>query len=533
MTALMLRLALLSCLLSSCAIAPARVRRVAHAQEASTANHSLRALLQQALAEPEGAAGKHALAHFVERWKAEHAGRARGVLPAGETPGGIEYLVEFRGSDHGCEPLSYFDVLSPAEDFKVSKLTHHQRAGVGAPLLALRENRQREWIERYYPPEAITRPLTAVLQAGVEQGGKQKVRIDLLCPLARESVVERGKKQPLAADFTLPWAAALARSGKLNQSRVLDMLRRKPARMPQLYLMEPYDPRKEPLIMIHGLLSTPLAWAELSNELWADPEIRRRYQIWHFLYNTSAPALYSARLLRTQLRELRQALDPTATDPASRRTTLLTHSMGGLIGKALVVSPGDAFWKAAFHVPPESLKLSPQDRTELEEAFEWQADRSIHRILFIAVPHRGSAFADNLVGRLGTWLTAPPLTFQDFYRRVSESNPEAFTPAYRELGEGRLDSVSSLSPRQPTLRILADLPFAHPVSAHSIIGNRGREGPLEQSSDGIVPYTSSHLEQAASELIVPAHHGAFRHPQAVAEIKRVLKLQRSPGKKAD
>jgi hypothetical protein len=100
-----------------------------------------------------------------------------------------------------------------------------------------------------------------------------------------------------------------------------------------------------------------------------------------------------------------------------------------------------------------------------------------------------------------------------------------FTSDYEALGNGELDSVSSLSPHQPTLRILAELPFALGIQVHSIIGNRGKPGPLEQSSDGIVPYISSHLDQAASELIVPAGHGAFRHPQSIAEVKRLLLLR--------
>ena len=109
----------------------------------------------------------------------------------------------------------------------------------------------------------------------------------------------------MAADFSAPWAALLARAGDLNRSRLSDViLRRSPKRPPRLYLMQPYDPNKEPLIMIHGLFSTPLTWAHLSNELWADDAIRRRYQIWHFLYNTSAPALYPGRILQGELREL-------------------------------------------------------------------------------------------------------------------------------------------------------------------------------------------------------------------------------------
>ncbi len=516
---------LIAATLGSC-LAPARVWRVKHQAWVATTNADahLHDLLNKALADPESPESRRALAHFVECWHKAHGNTTSGLLPAAADSNAPDYQVVFSGADHDCAPLTYFDELHAATDYKVFLLAHHQRPGLGAPLLALRENREREAIERYYPPEAIARPLTAVAQAQPARAGRQEVRIELLCPLVHDTVRWRGKQQPLAADFTLPWAAALSRTGKLRQARVLDMITPKPKHQPQLYLMEPYDPRKEPLIMIHGLLDTPLAWAGLSNDLWADPDIRRRYQIWHYLYNTSAPALHSARLLRAQLKELRAELDPQGGDLASRRATLVTHSMGGLIGKSLVVRPGDAFWNAAFTMPHQSLKLDPEDRAQLIDAFEWEPDPSIHRIIFIAVPHRGSAFADNIIGRIGTWLTSPPVAYQEFYRRVSSANPGAFTPAYRALGEGQLDSVSALSPRQPSLAILAELPYAHPVKVHSIIGNRGRNGPLADSSDGIVPYSSSHLEDVDSELVVPARHAAYRHPEAVAEIKRILKL---------
>jgi hypothetical protein len=42
-------------------------------------------------------------------------------------------------------------------------------------------------------------------------------------------------------------------------------------------------------------------------------------------------------------------------------------------------------------------------------------------------------------------------------------------------------------------------------------------------SDGVVPYWSSHLDGAVSELVVPSEHGAHRNPQAIAEVKRILK----------
>lgn len=515
------RILLVSCWIfvsASCAIAPAKVARLFRPDDAG-----MHAQLRQALAEPDSSAGKAALGHFIEQW------RRSGMATHGEVNGSVNgrrhvYRVSFPVAESGSYPVDYFDEISPAVDFAVKKIPHHTRDGVGVPLVALRENRGREPIEAFYPPEVISRPLTAVARPGVQQDGFQDVRIDLLCPLRNSSVEVDGRRRPLAADFSLPWAATLARAGKLHQLRVLDMITPKPRRASRLYLMEPYDPRKEPLIMIHGLLSTPLTWAELSNDLWSDDDIRGRYQIWHYLYNTSAPSLFSSRELRMQLHELRELLDPAGDDPAMQRTTLLTHSMGGLVGKALAQEPGDALWKAAFRAPPEKLRLPAADRAQLQEAFDWKADRTIHRVIFIATPHRGSSFADNLIGRIGAWLTKPPDRFQDFYTRIAAANPGVFAPEHAMSGSRRLNSVSLLSPRQPMLRILAGLPFKHAVHVHSIIGDRGRSGPLEESSDGVVPYTSSHIEGADSELVVPCNHRAFRHPDAVAEIRRILKL---------
>lgn len=508
--------------LGSCRLAPATFERVHPSVKAGARPEAdLHYLIARSVENPDTAESARALGEFVELWKTHGYRSGHAFASPG---GGADYRVRFVDHASGEYGIGHFDELLPASHFAIRKIAHHQREGAGTPLVAVRENRHREAIEGYYPPEAITRPLTAVGTTGPSQGPVREVTIQLLCPLANDRVKIGGKTRPLAADFSAPWAALLARSGELNRSAVLDMLTPHPKRVPQLYLMEPYDREKEQLIMIHGLLSTPLAWAGVSNDLWADDRIRRRYQIWHYHYNTSAPALYSARILRARLRGLRALLDPEGDDPAMRKTTILAHSMGGLIAKALVVEPRDAFWKAAFKVPPGTLVLSASDREALNDAFEWKPDPSVHRIIYVAVPHRGSNFTDNPAGRLGRLLTSVPQPFQEFYTRVSAANPGAFTPAYAELGSGKLNSVSSLSPRQPTLRILAGLPYAQPVTTHSIIGNRGKSGRLANSSDGFVPYQSSHLDEAASELVVPAGHGAYRHPAALAEIKRLLNL---------
>jgi len=171
------------------------------------------------------------------------------------------------------------------------------------------------------------------------------------------------------------------------------------------------------------------------------------------------------------------------------------------------------------------LKLSAEDRARLNDAFEWEPDRTVRRIIFISVPHRGSELADGFVGRIGARIASPPNEFQAFYDRISQENPGVFTPAYEKLGTGKLNSVRALSPDMPTLGILNSLPYAQSVKLHSIIGDRGKNDPLEQSSDGVVAYTSSHIEGVESEKIVPADHWTYRHPEAIREIVRILNLE--------
>ena len=60
------------------------------------------------------------------------------------------------------------------------------------------------------------------------------------------------------------------------------------------------------------------------------------------------------------------------------------------------------------------------------------------------------------------------------------------------------------------------------VPYHTIIGDRGR-GDSPHSSDGVVPYWSSHMDGAQSECIVPSDHGAHQNQKAFAEVKRILK----------
>lgn len=88
------------------------------------------------------------------------------------------------------------------------------------------------------------------------------------------------------------------------------------------------------------------------------------------------------------------------------------------------------------------------------------------------------------------------------------------------------NSVDTLEPNDRFVEAVNKLPITRGIPYHSIIGDRGR-GDTPNSSDGVVPYWSSLLQGARSELIVNSDHGAQYNPQAIREVKRILKLNLS------
>jgi hypothetical protein len=86
----------------------------------------------------------------------------------------------------------------------------------------------------------------------------------------------------------------------------------------------------------------------------------------------------------------------------------------------------------------------------------------------------------------------------------------------------RANSVDSLSPKSRFLAAVNTIPMTPGVPYHTIIGDRGR-GDSPNSSDGVVPYWSSHMDGAKTEDIVPSDHSAHQNPQAIGDVLRILK----------
>jgi len=139
----------------------------------------------------------------------------------------------------------------------------------------------------------------------------------------------------------------------------------------------------------------------------------------------------------------------------------------------------------------------------------------IRRLVFLAVPHRGSGLASGIAGFVGKSEIAADPQLERLKADALARYRDDLRPAIRRRLAGRTTSVDSLEPGDPYVATLAELPVAVPF--HSVIGDTGgRRG------DGVVPFESARLAGAESELVIPWGHNVTASPACHAEVRRIL-----------
>ncbi len=334
----------------------------------------------------------------------------------------------------------------------------------------------------------------------------------LVDPDRIRSVPTRYGKVAVAMDLEAPLDATRA-TGPRHSAGLTNLLRPERFRgQPRIAFLAPFDPDKTAVVLVHGLMSTPRMWEPLVKALLADEAIRTHYQFWFFYYPTSQPVPLSAL-------QLREALDDTTRAHGVHRPIILVgHSMGGILAR-VQVSHIDLDAAAAISPPITSLP----DTNPVRRALVFTPRADVSRVIFMFTPHRGSTFATNSIGAWGIRLIRLPETLVGELAHYAHLVPDSI--------DGSLPtSIHGLSPQSQFLRLLDGTRPS--VPAHSIIGDRGR-GPLATSSDGVVPYSSAHIDTAESEVVVPAGHGGIAHPLAIAELRRILHrgLTEAPAKR--
>jgi triacylglycerol esterase/lipase EstA (alpha/beta hydrolase family) len=285
----------------------------------------------------------------------------------------------------------------------------------------------------------------------------------------------------------------------------------------QLVMLHPFHPDRIPVVFVHGTASSPARWAEMVNELLGDAGLSRRYQFWLFIYNTGNPIAYSAMRLRESLQRAVNDVDPTGADPSLRQMVVIGHSQGGLLTKMTVVDNGTRFWDAISKVPFEQADLDPETRDLINRSLFVEPLPFVTEVIFIATPHRGSFLADSFLGTLGRKLVSLPGNLTKAGVSLVKLQPAGAVKTVTTLPT----SIDNMKSSNPFLQTLAALPIAPGVEAHSIIAVRG-DGPPEQGDDGVVAYSSAHLDGVDSELVVRSSHSTQATAETIEQVRRLL-----------
>ncbi|UNK49846.1 alpha/beta hydrolase [Lysobacter sp. S4-A87] len=428
---------------------------------------------------------------------------------------GNSVQIEFRGmSQYLGESVRV--IRASDVSMRIYGGTRFVRPGLGVPVAVVSPRCRDRPLCNLLPFSGVFRAATV----WIESDPDADARLVFADPLDETPKVIGSIQVPLAEDTSAAYAHVMG-SSPIGRMGLFGLVGGNGvARRAGVYLMEDYDPSKRPLIMVHGLGSSPLTWSAMTNAVWGDQELRRHFQIWYVVYSTDDPLFVTRRRIAGYLDAAWAVLDPDGDDAARRDAVLIGHSLGGVVSRLLCAETSDTLWSAAFSVVPEALRADVADVAAAESLLVFSPYPGVSRAIFLAAPHRGSPLADRWYARLVKGLAGQPPPEIQALRRIAREHPEVVKIELRSsYQQGRITSISTLQAAQPVRRASEGLLPVVGIPYHTIAGRLPSRAP---EGDGVVPLASAIIPGAASTLVIESGHDVYSHPDAIAEVVRIL-----------
>lgn len=360
----------------------------------------------------------------------------------------------------------------------------------------------------------------------------QQLKLRVINPNQYQEIDIYHDRYPLAANFSAPYGLWLANEkfGSVGLNSLLNV--DKGFISPQLFMLEPYQPHKQLVIMIHGLAGSPETWLTVSNDIMGDPVLREHYQVWQIFYSTNMPILENRYQIYHLLKQTFAGIKQLYPQTDIQNSVLIGHSMGGIISR-LLVSNDDFSTKVLTHIQKKCHECQKDDHVihniikNSSERLKMNALPEMSRAVFISAPFRGTEFADRWFTKSVRKVIKLPTTFIDRTQELIQYNFNDQNVKFlaKELTEDILQNgASDLSQRSLFMYLTKDTKIVPDLNYHIIIGNKTKFTDKSKITDGVVPYTSVHLEGAASEKIIAGGHSIQYTPEAVLELRRILHL---------
>ncbi len=456
------------------------------------------------------------------------------LQPGGEIHlkiGTTDHVFRLALADHSLWKDADVHELLLSSDFQVGGLDSRNRQyGLGVPMIGVRradQSKDGAVSDKFYPPE-MAFPLTAVLRPKKklrQDADPDEVRsctIDLVDPVQFWQVGTGADAVGLEADLTTPLAYMWSRTD-LSRYRWSGLFRPgEAAGRAGLMLLRPYEPDKIPVVMVHGLASSPLAWIPMLNELLRDPRVHEKYQFMLYVYPTGVPVPMAAAGLRDALIDAQKQFDQQGATPGFefQEMVLLGHSMGGLLSHFMAVESGAKLWELSTDKSFDEIIGPPDVLNALRRYCFFEPLPFVKRVVFLATPHRGSELSRRLVGHVVSRGISEPDEVHKLLAQLVKDNPDAFNARkFKHMPT----SIETLDPNSDVLAALLAMKPGDGVIFHSIIGSLNPDG-VRKTTDGVVPYQSAHLEgpNVKSEKVVRSDHGVQTDSAAILEVRRIL-----------
>ncbi len=374
---------------------------------------------------------------------------------------------------------------------------------------------------RYLPVTIVAKPRGDSIKSILTT---QSFDVEIYNPYETDTVTVAGNRYPLAANFSAPYGMWLARTDLAAAAYRGLFAREERLIAPQLYMLEPYSPNKRVIIMVHGLASSPEAWIRLTHNVLGDTVLREHYQVWQVFYSTNMPILESRYQIHALIENTFKQQATQSHALADQQAVLIGHSMGAVIAR-LLMSNDDLR-------PNALLDIDSKDRRKLmalpivQKRFTLEALPEVGRMVLLSAPLRGTDYVDRWFTRAIRKVIRLPKSFMESIVTGTQSVQidQKLLETIHNISLKKIQNgPSDLGEDSDFIRLTKDVKIVN-IPYHSIIGNNQGDVPKAQITDGIVSYHSAHLDGAQSEKIIEGGHSIQETPEAVLELRRILRL---------
>jgi len=189
-----------------------------------------------------------------------------------------------------------------------------------------------------------------------------------------------------------------------------------------------------------------------------------------------------------------------------------------------IMDSGEDLYHAFWTKPLAELPFDNETRAMVDRTLHFKHLPFVTRAVFITTPHQGSKVVDISIMKTLFKLVRPVTAVMGILKHVAMMAQSPINPELRRFKTFGVRSNEGLSPHHPMLRAMSRRPLlAKYNTIYAVFPPLSRNKPLEETTDGVVPYSSAWLDGADSTTMITAFHSCIQLPALAEALLPVLR----------